>query len=274
MPSAQIVDINKSGSAVMGVPFVIGKAQFLLADRVEDRLRMSLAAEDCFPRRDLRGFVKIAVGDLREVRGKHLGEEDLPACDFPSIQFPAQLLSAVPEAERLLFVLSSPHRMGRDRESSLRPDRSSESDRVALSREVFGDADPQHVGGTAIGNVVLSQLETRENHHAILFPGSLCLGLEDFEVERESGPIEGPAEIACGSSDQSVLFAEMVRDRDRPEAPAAIEIHQLGDRELPVAESRVHVEIGQHHVSQDKERLSRTDAGCVRLALALDLKIF
>lgn len=39
----------------------------------------------------------------------------------------------------------------------------------------------------------------------------------------------------------------MIGDRDCAETSLAIKIHELGDAELPVAESGVHVEVGQKH---------------------------
>src|SRR5262245_10340266 len=64
---------------------------------------------------------------------------------------------------------------------------------------------------------------------------------------RESLRSERPSEVSGRFSDQSARLAEVIRDRDRPEAPTAEQVHQLRDAQPPVAEGGMHVEIGQLH---------------------------
>lgn len=224
------------------------ETDLLPADGIEDGLGVAFAFEYGFPGVDLLRAVQVTVGELRELAPEDFRKKVAAAGDFPRIELFLQLFAAVPEVVSLFLVLARPDRMRRDRERALRADGAGKVADVAVGRDELRDADAEDVGGAVIGDGVLGELKARDDHHAVHPHCALGFGAQDLEVEREGGRRKRPVEIVGSAADQCGRFAEVIGDGDGAKSASTVEIHELGDRELSVAEGGMHVHIREEHV--------------------------
>ncbi len=194
---------------------------------------------------DLSGDVEVAAGHHGEAAFPDLGKKVGAACDFPGIKFLRQLPAAVPEVVGLFFYFASRDGVRGDRKGALRSDGATELERVGIRVKEVRDAEGDDVRGSIVEDVVFGELEARNDDHAILIPGSGRLRPDDLEIEGKRRGREGMTDVARRDSREALAFAKVVGDRDRAKTSKAVEVDQLGDRELSVAERGVNVEVSQ-----------------------------
>ncbi len=193
-------------------------------------------------------MMQIAARDFGERRPEHLVEKMRAARDFPGVEDRGELLATIPKVVRLLLDLARGDGVRRDREGALRLDGPRELERVRVSRDVIRDADSQNVGGSRVGKGVFRELKSGENDHLIELPSAFSFRFEDLLIEREDCGSKSAAEDLSRFAKKGALLAEMIGDGDRPEAAATVQIDELGDGELPVAEGRVNVQVSDKHI--------------------------
>ncbi len=193
-------------------------------------------------------MMKIAARDHRQSAVKDFVKDVGTARHLPGIELARELLAAVPEMVGLLLHLAGRNRVGRDRERALRADRPREVDWVLVGRDELHRtrSDGQDMGRAVIGDRVLGELEAREHDHPVAIPGALGFALKDRHVERKGRRRERLIEVVGETSDDRPFFAEMIGDGDRSEAAGAEQIHQLGNGQLSVTKSGMHVKITKH----------------------------
>lgn len=217
---------------------------------------MPLAVQQGLPGSELPGDVHVAVGDHRKAAVADLIKEKRPAGHLPRVELLRQLLPAVPKVVGLLLGLSRGNRVRGDRHAALTLDRPDQLERIRVGVDEFGNADSQDMGRSIVRDRVLAQLEARDHDHAVTVPRPLGFGFQNLEIEGKGGRRERLVHGSGRLADQRSRLAKMIRDGDRAETERPVHIDQLGDGELPVAEDRVHVEIGQKHSPSMNEGIS------------------
>lgn len=79
-------------------------------------------------------------------------------------------------------------------------------------------------------------------------PGALGFGRERFEIPRVVLFRDAATQDMRRFSDQAFIFAKMIGDRDRAEPATAVEINDLCDGLVSVAEAAMNVKISEKHV--------------------------
>ncbi len=189
--------------------------------------------------------MKVAAREDRKPRSEHLVEQVGARCRLPRVEVVPELLATVPEMIGLLLDLAGRDRMRRDRQAAIRVNPPAQLERVRLGADELADSESQDMGRSLVRQRVLRELEARDDDHSILAPGALGFGKDDLAIEREVGRCERAPEIARRAPDQPGVLAQVIGDRDRAEAPRAVEIDELGNGHPPVAEGRVHVKVGE-----------------------------
>ena len=69
----------------------------IAAERTPDRRPVLLGPDQCFPRVEVLGFVKVAVGHVRIVFEARDGEQVVPIGSLPHIDEISQFLAVVPQ---------------------------------------------------------------------------------------------------------------------------------------------------------------------------------
>lgn len=188
--------------------------------------------------------MEIGVGDHRQSRSDHFVEKHTARGNFPGVEMRSEAFAPIPEKVGLLFKAPGRHRVGGDGEPTLRVDRGADLLNGEIRVDPFGNAEGEHVGGSLIQDRVLRQLDPRNEEHVVFAARPLRFAPEDLTVQRKRRPGQRLVEVARGLAKHRGSFAEVVGNRDGAEATRAVEVHELRDRELPVAERRMHVEIG------------------------------
>ena len=75
--------------------------------------------------------------------------------------------------------------LARDRDAALGADFARDLDDVAVGGEIFLDAQAHDMRRAMADDRVFGEINARDEHHAVLFPGAFGFGTQDLHVKRE-----------------------------------------------------------------------------------------
>ena len=166
-----------------------------------------------------------------------------PARHLPGIDLIANFFAASPKVVGLLFKFAGGDRVSGDDERSLRANLFSAFQNVLIGRYKLGDTQPDKVGGAVVRERIFGNLKPRYDDHSVLFPRSLGFGANNLEIKGEGRFGEGIVEILRSAPEERFSFANVIRDRDRSESTASVEVDELRDVHFAVTKSRMSMQI-------------------------------
>ena len=155
----------------------------IATNAILDRVRFLRAMQERLPGIDMFGFVKVAVGDERQIFQSD-GREDIVAIgDFPGVEKRGKFVLVFPEIQSVLapFTLHDV-RMRRHGEAVLGVDVLDDLRQIEGRIDRRFQIEAQEVRRGLSGVAVLVELQAGHDKHSILTPGAPAFLLDDLEI--------------------------------------------------------------------------------------------